>query len=231
MRRRDLNQFVRVPPGRDGKHHEARLVSAARAAECGSVRFAVTVSIVRKLLRSRWLPWAVGGGVVVAVALLILAAFERNDFMRVTLPGYLTGIGTLALAGTTVWLRHSEVEEHRLDRSHAAAFALARALGPVARRLGQVTPTYELHIEDWLFDVATYGGDLVDTEVLRRVNEVSDELAEFDKWNFVNRPWKEADARKRELKPRLSWLGQTLSAHRAGQPLPPEPAAEAEKDS
>jgi len=64
---------------------------------------------------------------VLVAILLILAALETNDFVRIALPGYLTGIGTIGLAATTVWLIKREDDDRRTrDIQDAAAAELMK---------------------------------------------------------------------------------------------------------
>lgn len=178
--------------------------------------------------RVLWIAAPVAVAIAFGVA-AFLAEGHENEFLRVALPGYLTAFGTLALAGTTVWLRRSEQQEHRLERSRAAAFTLARSFMTVTEALGRVPPGRTLDVGPLLLDVATYSGDLVDIDVMRRVNEVADRVMEFEQWN-THMPWGAGGptqeyvdmqpGRKEVLSRYLGWIGRTLSAHRAGRPLP-----------
>lgn len=56
----------------------------------------------------------------VLVALAVVAAFVDSDYLRVAVPCYVTGGGTLALAGATVWLTLQDRSERRqLERRNA----------------------------------------------------------------------------------------------------------------
>lgn len=179
-----------------------------------------------------WVAWAAAVVVSGGIGYAAYWSHEHDDeFFRVALPGYLTAFGLLALSGTTVWLSHRERAARRLERSHAAAFGLARSLGTVVESLGRTRGfNRRLDLSAWNLDVATYSGDLSNLEVMRRVNEVTARLIDFDKRNQVGitesgglpstADTVELQARRAELGQVLSWLGQSLGAYRAGEKLP-----------
>lgn len=76
-------------------------------------------------LNKRWL-LALLVAVVVLVALIAVAFNDgpRAEFWRIAVPGILTGIGTLALAGVTVWLSSRQrLNDDQLRADQAAAIS------------------------------------------------------------------------------------------------------------
>jgi hypothetical protein len=63
--------------------------------------------------RAAWIAVAVLAVVVVAVLLVITAKKHHDDFWRVAVPGYLTGVGTLALATVTFFLLREGIAERK----------------------------------------------------------------------------------------------------------------------
>lgn len=79
--------------------------------------------------------WALVVAAIVLIALITVASNDgpRAEFWRIAVPGILTGIGTLALAGVTVW----SSSRQRLDNEHLRAeqaAAISSATGAEALR-------------------------------------------------------------------------------------------------
>lgn len=189
-----------------------------------------------RAMRRTWAAWLAALAVSAGIGAAAFAADRRDDqFLRVALPGYLTAFGTLALAATTVWLSRRERQARLVERSHAALFVLARSMGTVVESLGRIKGfNQHLDLSGWNRDVAAYSGDLNNPEVMRRVNEVTARLIDFDTWIQVGitstgalpvgADIVEFQARRAELGRIMTWLEQTLTAYRAGTKLPAPPS-------
>lgn len=88
--------------------------------------------------------YTIGAGIVVTVGLILLAGFVRSDVTRVAVPGILTGVGTLALAGLTFGLLRREDDDRRATEAaleHSRQLVLEAALQRRDSRARSITVT------------------------------------------------------------------------------------------
>jgi hypothetical protein len=102
-----------------------------------------------------WIAVAVLAVVVVAVLLVVTAKKHHDDFWRVAVPGYLTGVGTLALATVTFFLLREGVAERKALIEAQAQ----RDRDDALREASKIIPRADMFTADAPIDVLHAGSE------------------------------------------------------------------------
>jgi hypothetical protein len=158
---------------------------------------------------------------------------------------WLVGLGSALVGGiaagvvarlTVYWTQRGDRRRAALVASWDAAGALTRSANSTFNTLGQARFASDVDIGPWLSEVLVQLPMLTDTEAARRVNILNEDFTNYAFWlrePLTKRPVadglilpngfeSELAEYKDVLGQRYAWVGRSLSAHRRGEPLPPE---------